>query len=93
MTGVPAGIRCELIVVDNASTDHTREVVEANHEANMPCRYLREDRRGKAFALNTGITEANGDILLFTDDDVSPPYDCAASYTPMDDECTSHYAV
>lgn len=58
-------------MVDNNSRDRTREVVEqycrqyGNH-----FRYLFEPRPGKSYALNAGIREAAGDILVFTDDDV-----------------------
>ncbi len=61
----------EIVVVDNASTDDTREAVGA-YESAMPgvVRYTREERRGKSFAVNAGISEARGELLLFTDDDV-----------------------
>ena len=34
-------------------------------------RYIFEPRPGKSFALNTGVPEARGDVLTFTDDDVT----------------------
>lgn len=61
----------ELILVDNNSNDDTREI--ANHfikSSIFPCKYLFENRQGLSYARNTGITEAIGDILSFTDDDV-----------------------
>jgi GT2 family glycosyltransferase len=36
----------------------------------MPVRYIFEKRQGKSYALNSGIRQARGEILLFTDDDV-----------------------
>ncbi len=69
---MPATIEWEILVVDNNSTDQTREV------ANRFCqlypehfRYLSEPRQGKSYALNSGICQANGDILAFVDDDVT----------------------
>ncbi|HEY0670402.1 MAG TPA: glycosyltransferase, partial [Sphingobacteriaceae bacterium] len=57
----------ELIVVDNASDDNqTREVLESYPEV----KYVREDRKGLDIARNTGIANANGGIIAFTDDDV-----------------------
>lgn len=69
---VPADMSVELLVVDNASSDHTPDVARDTRLSNMELRYIREDRRGKCISLNTGLAMAEGDILLFTDDDVRP---------------------
>lgn len=66
---------CELIIVDNGSTDHTAEVVRACRIAGLPIRYLLEARRGVPYARNAGVAAALGEIILFTDDDVHPPLD------------------
>ncbi len=70
---VPEKMPAELLVVDNASTDHTAEVVQQCHLPNMPVRYIHEPRRGKGYAYNTGMAAAQGEVFLFTDDDVRPP--------------------
>jgi glucosyl-dolichyl phosphate glucuronosyltransferase len=58
--------------VDNNSSDRTREVVEQfSRPAGSPFRYLFEPQQGKSNALNSGIREAHGNILAFTDDDVT----------------------
>jgi glucosyl-dolichyl phosphate glucuronosyltransferase len=65
----------EVVVVDNASGDRTREVVEAfGARSSIPVRYILEARLGHSQALNTGIEHSSGDIVAFTDDDaiVSP---------------------
>lgn len=72
---VPFGWEVELIVVDNASTDGTRQVVASFDRPDIVSRYLFEPKRGKGNALNTGIAAARGEILLFTDDDVRPADD------------------
>ncbi len=61
----------EVIIVDNNSTDNTRQVGE-EFIAKYPevFRYVFEARQGKTFALNTGIRESKGSIVAFTDDDV-----------------------
>ena len=66
----------EVIVVDNNSTDGTRQVVEGA-VASFPVdlRYLFEARQGRSPALNAGITAARGEIVATTDDDVRVPAD------------------
>jgi glycosyltransferase involved in cell wall biosynthesis len=69
MDDVPGG--WDVLVVDNNSTDGTRDVV-ADLAGSFPVtlRYLREPRQGKSHALNTGIAATPSDIIAFTDDDV-----------------------
>jgi glycosyltransferase involved in cell wall biosynthesis len=64
-------VRWDVIVIDNNSSDHTRQVVE-RHVSRFPVRlrYLFEARQGRSSALNAGIREAEGTVLAFTDDDV-----------------------
>jgi glucosyl-dolichyl phosphate glucuronosyltransferase len=61
----------EVVVVDNNSRDQTRTVVE-DFCRRYPgrFRYIFESKQGKSYALNTGVREAKGDVLAFTDDDV-----------------------
>jgi glycosyltransferase involved in cell wall biosynthesis len=61
----------ELIVVDNNSTDDTRQVVERAAAA-FPARlrYTTEREQGRSAALNRGLIEAAGSIVVTTDDDV-----------------------
>ena len=69
-----AGISYEVIIVDNNSTDRTREVVEAyiaGGASNL--RYVFEGRQGVSYGRNAGIRSARSAIIAFTDDDV-----CAA---------------
>ena len=65
------GFSWDVLVVDNNSSDRTREVVEARREQYpVPLRYLFEGRQGKSTALNTGMAAAPASIIVFTDDDV-----------------------
>lgn len=67
----PPGLSWELLVVDNNSTDRTPLVVRGFAEtANICVRYVFEKRQGRSAALNAGIFEARGDVIVFTDDDV-----------------------
>ncbi len=61
----------ELIVVDNNSTDDTRQVVErCLAEAGGRLSYIFEPRQGLSRARNAGIAAARANIVAFTDDDV-----------------------
>ncbi len=64
-------ITYEVLVVDNGSTDETRQAVEALQAGfPAPLRYHFEPRPGKPWALNAGMAAARGALLAFTDDDV-----------------------
>jgi len=68
---VPGGLRWELIVVDNASTDDTASLL-ASRRTSLPMRVLHERVPGLSRARNAGIAASRGDLLLFTDDDCLP---------------------
>jgi glycosyltransferase involved in cell wall biosynthesis len=72
---VPPGWRAELIVVDNASTDRTARVIQDSRLKNVAVRHLHENQPGKSHAQNAGVAAAQGEVLLFTDDDVVPADD------------------
>jgi glycosyltransferase involved in cell wall biosynthesis len=58
----------ELLVVDDASKDHTSKVVADFADPRVI--YLRhEERKGGAAARNTGINHSKGEIIAFLDDD------------------------
>lgn len=60
----------EAIIVDNNSSDETRQVVQAAVAGfPVPLRYIFEGKQGKAAALNSAIRQAAGEILVLTDDD------------------------
>jgi glycosyltransferase involved in cell wall biosynthesis len=65
----PAG-RWELLVIDNNSTDETAAVVAEFAGQTPPPRYVRETRQGLDYARNRAIGEAQGDIIVFADDDI-----------------------
>ncbi|MDH3638007.1 MAG: glycosyltransferase [Gammaproteobacteria bacterium] len=74
-----AGADGELIIADNNSTDNTRYVIEG-FRCEIPVVYVFESRQGKGFALNTALTKARGDLLIFTDDDVTVTSDWISEY-------------
>ena len=74
--------RLEIIVVDDGSTDRTREVVES---LGPPVRYVRQPRGGAARARNGGVALATGAILAFLDaDDLWPDGALSALLAPLE---------
>ena len=68
---VPDGMTFEALVVDNASTDYTRDYVEdriRRHPGNV--RYVLEEKPGLSYARNHAITAAHGHYIAFVDDDI-----------------------
>ena len=64
----------EVLVVDNNSTDNTRDVVMGFMQAgHRQVRYLFEGRQGKSNALNAGLAAARGWAYAIVDDDFLLP--------------------
>lgn len=61
----------EIIVVDNASTDETTEVVRAFQEKHpgYTIVLIHEPQQGLAYARNTGLRHARGGYVAYLDDD------------------------
>jgi glucosyl-dolichyl phosphate glucuronosyltransferase len=73
---MPADATVELVVVDNNSTDDTKDVIASvAARSAIPVVAAHEKRQGKSFALNLGLQIASGDIIALTDDDVIPATD------------------
>lgn len=67
---VPKELPAELLIVDNASTDGTADVIKSTRLWQMPVRYLYEPKPGQSNARNSGMANTTGEVILFTDDDV-----------------------
>jgi glycosyltransferase involved in cell wall biosynthesis len=80
----PAG-GWKLVIVDNASTDGTGDVVH-RFASSLPLTYCEEPRPGKNRALLTGLREAEGDLVAFSDDDATPDRAWLASLRRAADE-------
>ncbi|QWV92461.1 glycosyltransferase [Geomonas oryzisoli] len=63
--------RFEVVVVDNNSTDDTRERVAAiSSGAAVKTSYVFVEKQGLSYARNAGIEASSGEIVVFTDDDI-----------------------
>jgi glycosyltransferase involved in cell wall biosynthesis len=63
----------ELIIVDNASTDETREIAEQLSARRKNVRYIFEEKQGLSRARNRGWREARGEYVIFIDDECILP--------------------
>lgn len=64
----------KIVAVNNASTDNSRAILES-YAKTLPITILHEKRKGKNRALNAGLGAVEGDLVVFTDDDVIPEPD------------------
>ena len=60
----------EVVVVDNSSTDHTQQVLAQKLATYPNIRIHCQTKRGAAATRNVGIRKAEGEVVLFIDDDI-----------------------
>jgi GT2 family glycosyltransferase len=61
----------EVIIISDGSTDGTEAYLEALRST-MRLRWFQQANRGPAAARNAGVQEADGELIIFIDDDVVP---------------------
>ena len=78
-------LRLEIIVVNDASTDGTREILAQLEEKRLVDRVLHHEKnRGKGAAIRTGIEAATGDVVVVQDADLEyDPQDLPALLLPI----------
>ncbi len=64
-----SGIEWEVVVVDNAGGHEAKHIVE-QFSTHLPVTLVVETYLGKTNALNTAMGKAQGELIVFTDDDV-----------------------
>jgi glycosyltransferase involved in cell wall biosynthesis len=68
------GWDAEVLVVNDGSTDNTCEIVRSYAAGNPTLRLINNPgNRGKGYSVRNGMVRAHGDILLFSDADLSSP--------------------
>src|ERR1700683_3449953 len=78
---LPQSVGWEILVVDNNSSDETRQVVDDFCRRCPQIRYLFESKQGISHARNSGIQNARGEILAFIDDDETAGIDWLKNLT------------
>src|SRR4051812_2571992 len=66
--------KCEVIVVDDGSTDDSREIIRGYGDR---LRAILKDNGGQASALNAGFAASTGDAIIFLDSDDMLAATCA----------------
>lgn len=63
----------EVLIVDDGSSDRTAELAESFASKHSNVRVVRNPHQGKAETVKTGVSEAEGEFILFTDFDQATP--------------------
>jgi dolichyl-phosphate beta-glucosyltransferase len=74
--------RAEVIVVDDGSVDNTVVVVEDFVARFSFVSLIRNEHRGKGYAVKTGMLAANGEYLFLCDADLSMPIEEVVKFLP-----------
>ena len=64
-----ASLDLEIVIVDDGSSDGTREILQGNHSLGATVLF-HERNRGKGAAVRTGIAQATGDFVVIQDADL-----------------------
>jgi glycosyltransferase involved in cell wall biosynthesis len=76
----------EVIVVNNNSSDRTRDIAQGFADRHPTIRVIDEPTQGKGVAVKTGVLAGEGEYLFICDADLSMPIDEVAKFLPPERE-------
>jgi glycosyltransferase involved in cell wall biosynthesis len=83
---LPAGVSLEIVVVDDCSTDGTRQYLQSLPQSPDLVKLFHEVNQGKGAALRTGFAAATGDAVIVQDADLEyDPREYAKLLVPIED--------
>lgn len=85
----------EWLIVDDGSEDDTEQyalswISHNIQKAEFPIRYIKKSNGGKHTAINRGVREANGELILILDSDDTLPEDSLATIAQYYEQCKGY---
>lgn len=85
----------EWLIVDDGSEDDTEQyalswIAHNIQNADFPIRYIKKSNGGKHTAINRGVREANGELILILDSDDTLPSDSLATIAQYYEQCKGY---
>src|SRR5579862_6274653 len=77
--------RFEVVIVDDGSTDDTKAWLERHSQRAYHVTVATQQNGGPARARNRGVADAQGELILFLDDDVEPTPELLAEHLKLHD--------
>lgn len=85
----------EWLIVDDGSEDDTEQyalswIAHNIQNVEFPIRYIKKSNGGKHTAINRGVREANGELILILDSDDTLPADSLATIAQYYEQCKGY---